>query len=44
LKKKFFNARKAIFDEKISLNASAVLVNPACQAGVLTALPNLSAL
>jgi hypothetical protein len=38
------HSRKTIFDEKISLSVSALLVNPACQAGVLTALPNLSAL
>jgi len=36
----FFGISKNILDEKISLNVSARLVNPACRAGVLTSRPN----
>ena len=38
-----FGIGKNIFDEKISLNVSVLLVNPACQAGVLTSRPNFKA-
>jgi hypothetical protein len=34
-----FDPTKSSFDEKISLNVSARLVNPAWQAGVLTSRP-----
>jgi hypothetical protein len=40
----FLKAAKSSLDEKISLNVSALLVNPACRAGVLTSRPNFSAL
>ena len=40
----FVDATKSSLDEKISLNVSALLVNPACRAGVLTSRPNFSAL
>jgi hypothetical protein len=36
--------KKVIADEKISLSASRRLVSPVCIAGVLTSLPNFSAL
>jgi hypothetical protein len=36
--------QKIIADEKISLSASRRLVSPVCIAGVLTSLPNFSAL
>jgi hypothetical protein len=39
----FFNVRKSILDEKISLNVSRCPVNAACMAGVLTSGPNFSA-
>jgi hypothetical protein len=43
VKRTFFDARKSALDEKISLNVSARLVNPAWQAGVLTSRPNFNA-
>jgi hypothetical protein len=36
-------AEKTIRAEKISLNVSPLLVNPACQAGVRTSRPNFNA-
>jgi hypothetical protein len=39
----FFDPRKSSLDEKISLKVSVLLVNPACQAGVLTSRPNFNA-
>jgi hypothetical protein len=36
--------KKVTADEKISLNVSRRLVSPVCIAGVLTSLPNFSAL
>ena len=41
---KFSGAKKIIIDEKISLKVSRRVVNPACMAGVLTSVPNFSAL
>jgi len=38
------NANKSIVDEKISLNVSRLVTNPACMAGVLSSRPNFSAL
>ncbi len=40
----FRSAKRCIVEEKISLNASRRVVNPACMAGVLTSRPNFSAL
>jgi hypothetical protein len=42
-KRTFFDARKTILNEKISLNVSRLGFNPACRAGVLTSRPNFSA-
>ena len=42
-KRTFFDARKTILEEKISLNVSRRRVRPACIAGVLTAPSNFSA-
>jgi hypothetical protein len=36
--------KKVIADEKISLNVNRRLVSPICIAGILTSLPNFSAL
>ncbi|HVN78208.1 MAG TPA: hypothetical protein VMW38_04365, partial [Terriglobia bacterium] len=44
MKMTFFGNRKNILDEKIALNVSDLLVNPACMAGVLTSRPNFNAL
>ena len=41
--KKFFDARKTILNETISLNVSHFLVNPTCWAGVLTLRPKFNA-
>src|SRR5436190_24402890 len=38
------SAHKSIVDEKISLNVSRLVTNPACMAGVLSSRPNFSAL
>ena len=38
------SANKSIVDEKISLNVSRLVTNPACMAGVLSSRPNFSAL
>jgi hypothetical protein len=38
-----FGIGKSSFDEKISLNVSAPLVNPACWAGALSSRPNFKA-
>ena len=38
------SAKKLIVEEKISLNVSRLVVNPACMAGVRTSRPNFSAL
>jgi hypothetical protein len=40
----FRGAQKCIAEEKISLNVSRLLVNPACMAGVLKSRPNFNAL
>ncbi len=40
----FFDTRKAILDENISLKFSRFLVNSACMAGVLTSRPNFNVL
>ena len=40
----FRSAKKLIVEEKISLNVSRLVVNPACMAGVRTSRPNFSAL
>jgi hypothetical protein len=37
------NAIRTILEEKICLNVSRLLVNPACTAGVRTSRPNFSA-
>jgi hypothetical protein len=42
-KRTFFGNRKNILHEKISLNVSDLLVNPACMAGVLVSRPNFKA-
>jgi hypothetical protein len=39
----FRSAQECIVEEKISLNVSRFLVNPACMAEVLTSRPNFSA-
>src|SRR5580765_6151168 len=39
----FRRTQKCIAEEKISLNVSRFLVNPACIAGVMTSRPNFSA-
>jgi hypothetical protein len=38
-----FDQTRRSLDEKISLKVSALLVNPACRAGVLTSFPNFNA-
>jgi hypothetical protein len=38
------SAHKSIVDEKISLNVSRLVTNPACMACVLSSRPNFSAL
>jgi hypothetical protein len=40
----FLDTTKSSLDEKISLRVSALSVNPACEAGVLTSCPNFNAL
>ena len=40
----FCSAKKLIVEEKIPVNVSRVVVNPACMAGVRTSRPNVSAL
>jgi hypothetical protein len=39
----FLDATKSSLDEKIPLNVSALLVNPACRSSVLTSHPNFDA-
>ena len=40
----FCSAKRLIVEEKISLNISRLVVNPACMAGVRTSRPNFSTL